>query len=262
LEILTETTFGGSNAPTGDSFYALKGERVRRYLWVSDFVHAKTVIDVGCGHGPGTAFLADSAKSIVGVDSDKEALDYARSHYSRPNLSFAFADVVSEQKLGIFDMAVSFEVIEHLRDPEGYLRFVRNQLDPSGQFYISTPNRLYTERLYVNGKSTNPYHFKEYSPDELLELVRRYFSVAGIFVEFGIHGEDEVAVNNASRARSSAPSFARRVAPTALKSWYLRRKHLDNSSEGKYLDYAITEVADVGNVDRTKPVQLYRLVPK
>lgn len=51
------------------------------YYFASKFVFGKTVLEVGCGPGIGSGYLAERAKKVVGVDISKENLDYASRHY-------------------------------------------------------------------------------------------------------------------------------------------------------------------------------------
>jgi 2-polyprenyl-3-methyl-5-hydroxy-6-metoxy-1,4-benzoquinol methylase len=53
---------------------------------------------------------------------------------------------MDSQQLGfnnaVFDFVCSFEVIEHVRDPERYLSEIWRVLKPAGLALLSTPNRL------------------------------------------------------------------------------------------------------------------------
>ena len=85
-----ETTKGGSIRPNKD-FFALRGEVVKRYVWVADFVKGMDVLDAGCGACYGTNYLSQFTKTIIGVDSDKDALEDAHKAY--PNVRCELGDV-------------------------------------------------------------------------------------------------------------------------------------------------------------------------
>jgi len=252
---MSKLSKGGSIVPSGTSFYALRGDHVRRYLWASEFVKDRCVIDVGCGHGYGTDFLSGVTKFILGIDNDLDAIAFAQAHYSRPNLSFKPWNVESDQIDGSFDVAISFEVLEHLHHPERYLSNVKNCLGSSGIFFLSTPNRLYSERSYIDGKSQYPYHVKEYCPQDCFDLLSRYFRVESIFVEYARSGRDE-RLAQASRA----PEIVRKWVPLRVKRWYVEN-FVVSPTEGAYEDYVIKEVESFKEIDRTRPTQLYRLSP-
>jgi len=71
---------------------------------------------------------------------------------------------------------VSFETIEHLQDACGLLAEYRRILRPGGCLYLSTPNRALTRWL-----PPNPFHVREFTPGEILELVGRHFATVTCF---------------------------------------------------------------------------------
>lgn len=75
----------------------------------------KTVLDLGCGEGYGSAILAPAAYRVVAADYSLEAVAHARNKYARQNLAFVLCDA---QRLPFrcdaFDALVSFEVIKQL----------------------------------------------------------------------------------------------------------------------------------------------------
>jgi SAM-dependent methyltransferase len=77
-----------------------------------------SVVDLGCGVGHGCATLADlPGVRVVGVDSSKESLEYARRHYARRNVEYLRADLVDFiPGMPAFDYAVSRASMEHVPD--------------------------------------------------------------------------------------------------------------------------------------------------
>jgi SAM-dependent methyltransferase len=63
---------------------------------------------------------------------------------------------------------VSFQVIEHLRDPSAYLEAIARVLRPEGVAILTTPNLLMSDGV-------NPYHVHEYTSEELETLLARHF---------------------------------------------------------------------------------------
>ena len=152
-------------------------EHWHRYLFATRFVAGKTVLDVACGEGYGSALLAHSAAAVVGVDIDPEAVAHAQRKYARPNLTFACgaAEAIPLAGEHLFDVIVSFETVEHLTAEmqQRYARELKRLLKPAGQLLISTPNRLiYTER----NQHRNPFHFHEFSTEEFAAFLGQYFT--------------------------------------------------------------------------------------
>jgi ubiquinone/menaquinone biosynthesis C-methylase UbiE len=133
------------------------------YRFMQQFAIQKDVIDVGCGTGYGTAYLADVAKSIIGIDISESAIKWARTRY--PSVQYVRMDAQHVQFPDrSFDLIVSTENFEHLADQEGHVKELARILRPDGLCFVATPNpEMFTD-------THNPYHTKENSFDELIEL--------------------------------------------------------------------------------------------
>jgi ubiquinone/menaquinone biosynthesis C-methylase UbiE len=168
-----EPTFTGERVVPGKTPPFLVLEHLVRYRFAAPFSDGLRVLDVGCGTGYGTAVLADTASVTIGVDSDPEAIHYADRTYRCGNLGFALADCrdlpFRDQS---FELAVFFEVIEHIREQDQCLGEIRRVLSPDGMFILSTPNALRSTKMI---EEENAFHHKELNEDELRELLRRHF---------------------------------------------------------------------------------------
>ncbi|MEK6372440.1 MAG: methyltransferase domain-containing protein [Acidobacteriota bacterium] len=101
------------------------------------------VIDAGCGSGVVAEYLASSGAQVMGVDANPEAIGFATSEFSRPNLRFVRGLVDDELTLDRpVDKFYSLEVIEHVYRPQGVamLRSFHRLLRPGGRALITTPN--------------------------------------------------------------------------------------------------------------------------
>jgi 2-polyprenyl-3-methyl-5-hydroxy-6-metoxy-1,4-benzoquinol methylase len=178
------------NQPPGVPPLELTGERTlpdvpaenywyRRHLavyeWIAVRVAGGAVLDMACGEGYGSAVLAGTAASAIGVDGNPEAHEHARLKYSRPGLSFEWGAVETFGSPGTFDAVVFLQTIEHVRDPAAVLAHFRSLLRPGGVVYVSTPNVL-TLAPPGAAKSDNPWHLREYRAEEFLALCRGAFS--------------------------------------------------------------------------------------
>lgn len=235
-------TQGGSVKPKG-TFFELEGDHVRRYVWAEKFIGGMKVLDAGCGHGYGSAYLSDGAASeIVGIDSDKKAIRFASQTYRNPNLHFEVMDVSRLMfQPETFDAVISFEVIEHLVDVAPYLREIARVLKTGGLFLLSTPNKRFHDRFSRDGKPLSRFHIREYYPQELYALLKDYFSIRGIYSLFGKH--DEVLLSYMHSC--AVPKWARRFVPPFLKDAWLRVRDIPSISHdirGRWEDFEIVEV--------------------
>src|SRR3954464_6694507 len=58
------------------------------YQWIAARTHGRRVVDLAWGEGYGSAVLARTAASVVGVDANPEAFEHARAKYTAPNVRF------------------------------------------------------------------------------------------------------------------------------------------------------------------------------
>ncbi|MSO23214.1 MAG: methyltransferase domain-containing protein [Acidobacteria bacterium] len=154
----------------------LLNEHLCRYHFARPLVEGRYALDVGCGTGYGTAVLARSARRVLAVDVSAESVAFAKENYSAPNLDFLISDC-RQIPLGAetVDVAVCFEVIEHLAEQKMLLEEMRRVLRPDGLLIISTPNRIYyTEER----KEINPFHVREFDFDEFLAFLKGTFAHA------------------------------------------------------------------------------------
>jgi ubiquinone/menaquinone biosynthesis C-methylase UbiE len=150
--------------------YGTYQEHYARYTFASNFCKNKIVLDVACGVGYGVYHLIkNGAKSVIGIDISKDSIAYANTHYTGPKIEFIVGDAT---KLPIsdnfFDVIVSFETIEHVREYEKYLSECKRVLKAGGVFICSTPNK-------VHETISNPYHIREFYLDDFYDMMDRNF---------------------------------------------------------------------------------------
>jgi SAM-dependent methyltransferase len=161
-----------------ESDYLIYLFHLATYDFAGSFVADRQVLDYGCGTGYGTHRLASRCKSIVGVDVSQDAIDFARSRYFAENLRFHRVSPVEESPLPFahssFDVVLSFQVIEHLPNPDRYLAEVCRLLEEDGLLLLATPDR--TSRLLPRQRPWNRYHRVEYNSGRLERLLKSHFS--------------------------------------------------------------------------------------
>ncbi|MBD8657077.1 glycosyltransferase [Oxalobacteraceae sp. CFBP 13730] len=163
---------------TGERYMPTEAGRIQlehyhRYATVMELVSGKTVLDVACGEGYGSAMLADAAVHVTGVDISDEAVEHAARSYQKANLVYRQGSAIAlDFADASFDVVVSFETIEHLAEQEDMLREIRRVLRPQGVLVISSPNRpVYSEE---SGEH-NEFHVKELDFGEFDALLKQQF---------------------------------------------------------------------------------------
>ena len=185
------------------------------YQWVAALVTGRTVLEVGSGEGYGTALLARSARAVVGLDYDGRTTAHAAASY--PGTWFARGNLAAlPARTARFDLVVTLQVIEHVWDHGQFLAGCARVLRPGGTLVVSTPNRL----TFSPGRDRplNPFHTREFAPDELVELVEGH----GLAVQrlLGLHagprlGELDARFGGLVDAQLAAPPEAW---PAALRT--------------------------------------------
>lgn len=163
------------NTPERGDINNITLQDIERYKFALNYVKDKRVLDIACGTGYGSAMLLleCKAKEVFGVDIDKNTILNNRQYYKDlKNLFFLQGSAsVLDFKDNYFDVTVSIETLEHLTEPLSFLKEIKRVTKPNGTIIISTPLNE-TENRFT---PSNPYHVREYSKKELIELFDYYF---------------------------------------------------------------------------------------
>ncbi len=182
---------------------------------------APCILDLGCGAGYGAAALAAAA---TGASLRVVAFDRARpAGVSSGSLGAACFVQGDLEPLPFaarsVDVVVSFQVIEHLADPRRYLDELARVLVPGGLALISTPNRLESD-------GENPFHLREYAPEELERVLAPHFAeveMLGVFALGAARRYHADRLRQIRRITRLDPLGLRRRLPRHLVDWLFAR---------------------------------------
>lgn len=154
-------------------------EHLARYHFSVPYVHGR-VLDFATGTGYGAHIIAKKCKKklteVVGIDIDPEVIKYARGKYYHPLSRYLVEDVTDPHlldKLGQFDVILSFETIEHVQEEQQFLDNIFQLLKPDGTLILSTP--------FGKGRGKpcgSPFHVHQLTPQEFFELFDCYAATA------------------------------------------------------------------------------------
>ncbi len=162
-----------------DTKFSRDLERVTRQ-YMGNHPH-QTILDVGCGEGRHTAFFSGERNTVHGLDiSDYRLPQFASFHFRLyDGMTFPYPD-------NMFDLVVSFDVLEHVEDDERMVREMRRVLKPGGRVLAGTPNRTRIGNVVRTGFGLSPIryplfleihpilgeivHVREYTAPELTHL--------------------------------------------------------------------------------------------
>ena len=150
-----------------------------RYDWIiklSGDVRGRKILDLGCGDGCLVYLLVKNGGLVTGVDNDELGIKFANENLasrlknSKSNYRFVCSSVYDLPfPENSFDLVISSEVIEHLKEPNRLLAEAKRVLKSSGKIILTTPYRL-TETPGDHN------HVKEYYPEELKKNLGEYFA--------------------------------------------------------------------------------------
>lgn len=153
---------------------------VAAYDFCIPYIKNKRVLEVGFGEGYGVGRISGNCSSYDAVDVTDEWIESAKRKYGRESVTFRLYDgKVLPYADQSFDVVISMQVIEHIKDYKNYLLETKRVLRPSGMALLGTPNK----KAMISG--VNPYHYKEFSFDELKKEVEEIFKNADIYGLFG-----------------------------------------------------------------------------
>ena len=139
------------------------------YRFALPHVTGRSVLEVGCGEGYGTALLAAAADRVLGVDYDPLTAAHAAARYREA--AFVLGNLAAlPVAAASVDVVATLQVIEHVWDHPQFVGECLRVLRPGGLLLVTTPNRL----TFSPGLDAplNPFHSREFTAAELTALLR------------------------------------------------------------------------------------------
>jgi 2-polyprenyl-3-methyl-5-hydroxy-6-metoxy-1,4-benzoquinol methylase len=169
--------------------------------------HARgdSLLDMPCGDGTLTAFLAPRFRRVVGIDASGRHLALARAHL--PAAEFHEALIEEFDTAERFDTVTMINVLEHVVDPLAALRKAASLLRPSGILQVHVPNASAINRrlAVLMGTLTE---CEELSPFDIqVAGHRRSYSLSALTADIRTAGLDVVATGGVFYKMLSTPQI-------------------------------------------------------
>jgi ubiquinone/menaquinone biosynthesis C-methylase UbiE len=134
------------------------------------------VLELGSGEGYGMKEIAPNCESYLMLD--KYMFDLSKIE-DKNKIKFRKMEFPPLENIpdNTFDTIVSFQVIEHMLNDHLYVKEAYRVLKPGGKLIVTTPN-------IKMSLSRNPWHIREYTVQELKDLLGNYFKTVtanGVF---------------------------------------------------------------------------------
>ncbi|MGB9366373.1 MAG: class I SAM-dependent methyltransferase [Xanthobacteraceae bacterium] len=128
-------------------------------------VNRLSLLEVGCGHGN---MLLEASNKGYQVHGLEYSVDAARVANDKLGADVVRVGAITEDTFPeeSFDVCILADVIEHVRDPAGFIQDIRRILKPGGVLFIATPSTAsWSARLLGR-------HWMEYKPEHLFYFDR------------------------------------------------------------------------------------------
>jgi ubiquinone/menaquinone biosynthesis C-methylase UbiE len=115
-------------------------------------LHFDTILEIGCGTGKNTSFLAQIGESVQAVDFSQGMIARAREKVQAENVRFSLMNITRPWKFPdmSFDLIVCDLVLEHIQDLSHVFSEAARTLRPHGYFFI---DELHPFRQYEGTKA-------------------------------------------------------------------------------------------------------------
>ena len=139
-----------------------------RYHFARQYCSAKDVLELGCGSGQGLGYLRGVANKVVGGDYSGSLLRLTQEYY-RGRIPLIQLDAQALPfKDGSFDVAILYETIYYLKDPNSVVKECMRVLRPEGTLLICNPNKDLADF------NPSPYSYHYFSACDFVELLRPF----------------------------------------------------------------------------------------
>ncbi len=140
-----------------DPVALLRSESRIKNPWIAARIQKETgsrqglkILDIGCGAGFLSNYLASEKYQVTGLDLSKESLAVARRHNSTASVTYvegnAYALPFVDRE---FDVVTCMDFLEHVEDPRRIIAEAARVLKSEGLFFFHTFNRNIAARFVI-----------------------------------------------------------------------------------------------------------------
>jgi ubiquinone/menaquinone biosynthesis C-methylase UbiE len=152
-----------------------------------------SVLDLGCGTGRHSVWLASRGAAVTGIDFSEGMLEEARRKAGAGPVRFLAHDLHQPLPFadGTFDRVVSGLVLEHLHELDAFFAEARRVLRPGGRAVISAMHPA----MFLKGvqaRFTDPASGEKVQPGSVAHSIGD-FVMAAVRAGFALEGVDERA---------------------------------------------------------------------
>jgi 2-polyprenyl-3-methyl-5-hydroxy-6-metoxy-1,4-benzoquinol methylase len=180
-----------------DTYDSEDWDTIRNYEVAAllESVRPRTILDIGCGCGFHDLAMAryNFVEAVDAIDYSPRSIERAEKSFSHRKIKRYVADFRQLSVRDHYDLVVSFQVFEHLENPEEFVTANARLCKKGGHVAIYTPNRLRFDNFVRSMRGQplilcDPMHFREYVPTEIISMARNYGLVRERVIPVGFNG--------------------------------------------------------------------------
>lgn len=170
------------------------------------YINSGKVLDVGCGNGYLLEVAISRGWSARGYDVDEKS---TQAVSVRLGVEVDHGDFISGNLGDGYDLVIMYQVLEHLKDPNKYLRKIHSILKTDGYLFVAVPNikslsnrlKYYLEQKGLRRKNIGKYY------DSVHHVL--YFEPQTLAALLGQHGFEVVQQRNCYGTRPNQSRLGR-----------------------------------------------------
>lgn len=154
---------------------------LERYVWALPYCQNKRVLDAGAKDGYGAHLISGFANFVTLADRNEAWLKEAQHNYKYMcPVETVIVDFDSDFPKDNWDVVVAFEVIEHVADPDFFVKNISEHLTSGGLLLFSVPHMI-----------ENPDHKTLFDEENIKNLISKYLKIEEFYIQdkYGISGK-------------------------------------------------------------------------
>ena len=158
-----------------DSNYADTDSQGKRRNWLSQYAYCKEyfgakkeILEIGSGAGQATYWFDKLGHHVTGIEPDKRNVEQINKKLENSKCISEYIENLHIEKQ--FDIIWMSHVLEHLANPDIFLKNIKQNLKQDGVFFIEVPN-CDNKTLLDSTIKTEP-HFFHFTKNSLINICK------------------------------------------------------------------------------------------
>jgi len=161
-------------------------QHLERYVFSTIYCDKKKVLDLGSKDGYGSHLISSYASYLTLTDCVGKYLEQAEKYYRfLCPVEFIQIDFNKEFPEGEWDTIVAFEIIEHVNNPDNFVKEIAKHLPSKGKLVFSVPH------MYKNIA-----HKTLFDAESIVTLISKYLMLEEFYIQDSYGISKELTNNN------------------------------------------------------------------